>query len=71
MTGLLMLATVIVLGRLAVMVRRTLMVLGRRFVMLAAMMGLGAHWAPPAVKTVVGERATRLIQLSDMRLTCM
>jgi len=55
MAGLFVLAALIVLGGLAVMVRRTLMVLGRRFVVLAAMMGLGAHWVHPVVAFVVGK----------------
>jgi hypothetical protein len=49
MTGLFMLAAIIVLGRFAVMVGRALVVLGRRLVMLAAMVGLGAHVGRPVV----------------------
>ena len=49
MTGLFMLAAIIVLGRFAVMVGRALMVLGRRLVMLAAMVGLGGHLGRPVV----------------------
>jgi hypothetical protein len=59
MTGPFVLAAVIVLGRLAVMVRRTLMVLGRGFMMLAAVMGLRAHWVHPVVGSGIGVNAAR------------
>jgi hypothetical protein len=49
MTGLLMLAAVIVLGGFAVMVGRALVMLGRRLVMLAAVVGLGGHLGRPVV----------------------
>jgi hypothetical protein len=49
MTGLLMLAALVVLGGFAVMVGRALVVLGRRLVVLAAVVGLGAHLGRPVV----------------------
>jgi hypothetical protein len=49
MTGLLMLAAIIVLGGFAVMVGRALMLPGRRLVMLAAVVGLGGHLGRPVV----------------------
>jgi hypothetical protein len=49
MTGLLMLAALVVLGGFAVMVGRALVMLGRRLVMLAAVVGLGGHLGRPVV----------------------
>jgi hypothetical protein len=49
MTGLLVLAAIIMLGGFAVMVGRALMMLGRRLVMLAAVVGLGGQLGRPIV----------------------
>jgi hypothetical protein len=49
MTGLFMLAALVVLGRFAVMVGRALMMLRRRLVMLAAVVGFRGHLGRPVV----------------------
>jgi hypothetical protein len=66
-TGLFMLAALIVLGRLAVMVRRALVVLGGGLVVLAALVGFCAHgfilcWVHP-VAGLVRSRAIRAPKL--------